>query len=786
MSNCSFFTRAVWVAMGLILLQCGCGGDKRGGSDPAQDASEVSAAEAGETARRPSERSARQLDSACNGVLPSLKDLLSQLSLLQRADATEPFVLSFQVVRKFDDHSYEARVFGRQVIVQTQLVDFETTGQATLSVIRESSKKVELLNGVVRDVPYFREAVSAGGALQLSPLEVSQQRAERLEGIQQLRSMVILRLMAANQQSFSIEDVENVIDQSAARTIAADVRAIDSALKKALEKDLNAVQFSIVAKHQDALALFLDAKEVKSAIRKDGAGLIPALAELDPSSEFLQQTYAQLVELGANINDGDLHGSTALHHAVAGKELKLIEWLLENGADANVADDAGKTPLILAVEAGGRSELYKPLLKAGADPTLGDSDGNTPLHFAAAQTSSPLLDTLLGYVDQCSIANSEGRTPLHIACEKYHYKGISLLLEKGASRCAKDNDGIYPLSLLKQDDHRGEFATMQTFDADSGSVSTVSTSDAGWIVLTTENGQNVFKRFDATGADVWAHPAPTNRIELLQSGKDDQWFALMRESVRDHALMSFDRAGKVLWHQNVGRSRPVIREDNSFGFISAEGTLEIRDAANRGLCSIDLGKWASHDTPFQFNDRIVVIAGRNRSRLDGLIAYSTTGDELWKFKPFEENADVTQHLTIARSGRIYTGLSNRKHGTAVYCLDDAGNELWKAPVAYQSAKPVELPSGEVIVASDQAQCFDDKGKVVWSVPGRFSEVGVLPNQGLAFLVDTDFGFFSKVTLDGKGDQKIQVGRVQSWRLFDEGLAHLHRDGIIKVVDLLCW
>jgi hypothetical protein len=162
---------------------------------------------------------------------------------------------------------------------------------------------------------------------------------------------------------------------------------------------------------------------------------------------------------------------------------------------------------------------------------------------------------------------------------------------------------------------------------------------------------------------------------------------------------------------------------------------------------------------------------------------------LWRIKKApepEETAEVGQFITIGKSGRVYAGFSNRKLGQSVYCLDAEGNKLWNASIPYLNSSPVELSTGEVIITSDKAQCFNKGGDVVWSVDGTFNEVGNLQNQDLVFLIGSDFGKLCKVTLDGKTVQTIDVGRFQNLRFNNDGTVHLHRDGKISVIDLICW
>jgi hypothetical protein len=62
----------------------------------------------------------------------------------------------------------------------------------------------------------------------------------------------------------------------------------------------------------------------------------------------------------------------------------MLDLLLKKGANANLADHMGRTPMFFAV-AHGRLEVGRRLLAHGADPAIADKHGNTPLHFAASR-----------------------------------------------------------------------------------------------------------------------------------------------------------------------------------------------------------------------------------------------------------------------------------------------------------------------------------------------------------------------------------------------------------------
>src|SRR5258706_11035855 len=73
-----------------------------------------------------------------------------------------------------------------------------------------------------------------------------------------------------------------------------------------------------------------------------------------------------------------------LHQAILRRQTKIVLLLLENGADVQAPDTAGRTPLHLAVERGDAGVVQE-LLRRKADPTKRDRIGWTPLHHAAAK-----------------------------------------------------------------------------------------------------------------------------------------------------------------------------------------------------------------------------------------------------------------------------------------------------------------------------------------------------------------------------------------------------------------
>ena len=90
-----------------------------------------------------------------------------------------------------------------------------------------------------------------------------------------------------------------------------------------------------------------------------------------------------LVNAGADINYGGGSGvGTALHTAVANLDLDMVNDLIRRGANVNATDASGVTPLhTIASRAGspGAAAIAQALIDAGADNNVQDNEGRSPI-----------------------------------------------------------------------------------------------------------------------------------------------------------------------------------------------------------------------------------------------------------------------------------------------------------------------------------------------------------------------------------------------------------------------
>lgn len=98
----------------------------------------------------------------------------------------------------------------------------------------------------------------------------------------------------------------------------------------------------------------------------------------------------KLIEKGANPNLNDWNGYTPLINAAFAGQQKVVEYLLAHGAKTDIVPSSGPTALIAAIQ-NGNAEIVAALLRAGANPQLTSAAGMTPTQAAELSAHSELL-----------------------------------------------------------------------------------------------------------------------------------------------------------------------------------------------------------------------------------------------------------------------------------------------------------------------------------------------------------------------------------------------------------
>ena len=154
------------------------------------------------------------------------------------------------------------------------------------------------------------------------------------------------------------------------------------------------------------------------------------------------------IDAGVDVNCTNIVGATPLHVAVRYKLEKIVEILINNGANVNT--EHGEPPLINAIDMG-KIKIIERLVDNGADINyVYSDDGKTPFTYALYLDSTEIAKLFISRganVDQMSV---EGVTPLMIVCGNGNEELIELLLSKGANIDAKNTNGKTAFDLLKE------------------------------------------------------------------------------------------------------------------------------------------------------------------------------------------------------------------------------------------------------------------------------------------------------------------------------------------------
>lgn len=234
-------------------------------------------------------------------------------------------------------------------------------------------------------------------------------------------------------------------------------------------------------KDSDDVALFLlktEAAQLVNAVNLSGRS--PLHLAVLHKKESLSQAY---LNLGADVNLPDKQGFTPLHEACDTNNLRMARLLISSGADVGKVQQLNRvTPLILSIRRGNKA-MAEMLLDNSADANLADGDGITPLMSAASKPDSAIAGLLLAaganttakdrlgrnvlqhcsamldetvmksFIDAGADINNRDtwqRAPLLTAMTERNAPLIKLLLNAGADPNVKDDQGSSPLYIAMQ------------------------------------------------------------------------------------------------------------------------------------------------------------------------------------------------------------------------------------------------------------------------------------------------------------------------------------------------
>ena len=205
---------------------------------------------------------------------------------------------------------------------------------------------------------------------------------------------------------------------------------------------------------------------------------------------------------GADVNIADVNGSTPLMWSANNGLVECVELLIRKGADVNAANNNNDTALILAAQ-NDRTECVEKLITAGADVNHMFSDGSTLLMRTIEACDVNLADARGGHRSFPGVMNGRyphvnalmeagadvnqpdatGNTPLIAAAARGYDSWVKMLIEAGADVNSVGEFGHTPVIAATLHEHINCLEILSKSGADLNAVSTFGESAILWAVV---------------------------------------------------------------------------------------------------------------------------------------------------------------------------------------------------------------------------------------------------------------------------------------------------------------
>ncbi|GHV74316.1 hypothetical protein AGMMS49940_16180 [Spirochaetia bacterium] len=153
----------------------------------------------------------------------------------------------------------------------------------------------------------------------------------------------------------------------------------------------------------------------------------------------------RLAALGADPNTRNNRGDTPLHIAAAQDRTDLASFLLGCGAKIHAKNIMEKTPFRIAL---GSSPRMISIMLTRDRIGVPDDAGNSPLHIALmANAGTDILETMINLGARVSAIDANGKTPLRLALDQDKWEAAKLLSDAGSNVFIVAGDGKCPAEI---------------------------------------------------------------------------------------------------------------------------------------------------------------------------------------------------------------------------------------------------------------------------------------------------------------------------------------------------
>jgi cytohesin len=230
----------------------------------------------------------------------------------------------------------------------------------------------------------------------------------------------------------------------------------------ALDND-HSTPLHFISQHSDAGAACILLEHGALVDARDNKGLTPLQVALQRGNAKVARI---LLEHGANIDTRNKEGQTPRNLLLAmwsdirpDDDIDNIRFFLGRGADVDAIDD-NHSGLLHVASYWGSVEVARLLLEHGANIDVRNSGGQTPLHRALIETKDMAfysifdgIQLLLEHGADVDALDNDNSAPLHMASHYGSVRATRLLLKHGANVHLQNNDGHTPSQVASANGH---------------------------------------------------------------------------------------------------------------------------------------------------------------------------------------------------------------------------------------------------------------------------------------------------------------------------------------------
>ncbi|XP_041132056.1 ankyrin repeat and SOCS box protein 2-like isoform X1 [Polyodon spathula] len=404
-------------------------------------------------------------------------------------------------------------------------------------------------------------------------------------------------------------------------------------------------------------------------------------------------TLTKMMKSGKNMTEGDRDGWLPLHEAAYYGKLDILRMLLR--AYPGTVDKRTlleETPLYLATIRQ-NIDCVQFLLESGAEPDIANKSKETPLYKACEHKNAEIVSLLVRFNADINHRCIQGWAALHESATKDSIEIAEILVQGGAKIEATNIYGVTPLFVAAQSGNVGPLRYLISLGAD---VNTQASDSATALYEASKNGHDEV-------------------VEILLSQNADANKPSKHGWLPLHVAAQCGTYGKKLYYNEVGRTDEQVKiismliPVTSRARIKRSGISPLHLAAERDRddalellinSGFDVNAMLSHDRSLLYEDRrstplYFAISNKNINAIEMLLEAGAN-----------PNIDTINPLLVAiRQGCITSMKLLVEHGANIDCYIPTHPTSFPATIMF-SMKYLSLLKFLLDLGCDADSCFN--------------------------------------------------------------------------------